>query len=177
MAKQKTIVKEGHYRRVMKSEHLGVADLEDFLDQDKPLVFTIDYVQQEYDVQVAGKLTKGNFAYFKEDIKPLMLNSINQKRIREFVPNRSPFIEHWKNIIVEFYIDENVKFGNEKTGGVRIKAQQPQPIDAALPKETLTEERLNGAIAAIKNGTFTKDRVLAQFELTESQLKNLNENV
>jgi len=172
MAKQKTIVKEGHYRRVMKSEHLGVADLEDFLDQDKPLVFTIDYVQQEYDVQVAGKLTKGNFAYFKENIKPLMLNSINQKRIREFVPNRSPFIEHWKNIIVEFYIDENVKFGNEKTGGVRIKATQPQQHKKVSP----TDEQFQKTLAAVVAGTYSKEKVLEKMELTEEQSKAL-ENV
>ena len=30
-----------HYRRVMKSDHLGVADLEDLIEDKKSLIFTI----------------------------------------------------------------------------------------------------------------------------------------
>lgn len=51
--------KKHHYRAIAKSDHLGVADLEDFIEEKRPLVFTISYVKQEFDVTVAGK--KGNF--------------------------------------------------------------------------------------------------------------------
>ena len=60
-----------HFRKVFKSDHLGIADLEDILEANKPLIFTIKEVKQEYNVNVAG--TRGNFniAYFVEPIKPL----------------------------------------------------------------------------------------------------------
>ena len=44
-----------HYRKVLKSDHLGVADLEEFLEEGKSLVFTIKQVKQEYGVSVAGR--------------------------------------------------------------------------------------------------------------------------
>ena len=36
-----------HYRKIFKSDHLGVADLEEFLEQGSSLTFTISYVKQE----------------------------------------------------------------------------------------------------------------------------------
>lgn len=44
-----------HYRKVMKSDHLGIADLEDLIEENKSLVFTIKEVKQEINVAVAGK--------------------------------------------------------------------------------------------------------------------------
>lgn len=43
-----------HYRKVFKSDHLGIADLEDFIEE-KSLIFTIKEVKQELNVAVAGK--------------------------------------------------------------------------------------------------------------------------
>jgi len=120
-----------HYRKVMKSDHLGIADLEDLIEEKKPLIFTIREVKQEYGVKVAS--TKGDFniAYFNEPIKPLVLNSTNAKVIKSFA-NNSPFVEDWKNIIVELYIDENVKMKGEVVGGVRIRQVQPKPKDKPM---------------------------------------------
>ena len=41
-----------HYRKVFKSDHLGVADLEEFLEEKRPLTFTIKEVKQEINIQV-----------------------------------------------------------------------------------------------------------------------------
>ena len=115
-----------HFRKVFKSDHLGIADLEDILEANKPLIFTIREVKQEYNVNVAG--TRGNFniAYFVEPIKPLVLNATNSKVVKSFA-NNSPFVEDWKNIPVELYIDENVKMKGMVVGGVRIRQTKPQP--------------------------------------------------
>ena len=58
-----------HYRNVMKSDHLGVADIEDLVDQKRHLVFTIDHVNQEFGTKVAGRKIDANIAYFVENIK------------------------------------------------------------------------------------------------------------
>lgn len=109
-----------HYRKVFKSDHLGVADLEEMIEEGKSLKFTIAQVKQEYDVKVAGKKGDFNIAYFKEGIKPLVLNSYNSKVVKSFA-NNDPYVESWKNIEVELYVDNSVKFGKETVGGVRIK--------------------------------------------------------
>lgn len=114
-----------HYRKVFKSDHLGTADLEDFIEEGKTLVFTIKHVQQERNVSVAGRKGDHNIAYFKENIKPLVLNATNSKQVKAFAGG-SPFVEDWNNITVELYIDQNVKMKGEVVGGVRIRPTQPK---------------------------------------------------
>ena len=138
-----------HYRKVMKSDHLGIADLEDLIEENKSLVFTIKEVKQEINVAVAGKKGSFNIAYFAEKIKPLVLNSTNCKQVKAFC-NNSPFVEDWKNVLVELYIDENVKMKGETVGGVRIKPIQPTLQQK--PKPQFTEA--NFEKAKLANATF-----------------------
>jgi hypothetical protein len=128
-----------HYRKVFKSDHLGVADLEDFIEEKKRLVFTIKEVKQ-YELKdgdknsgivVAGRRIGANIAYFIEPIKPLVINDINSKAMKSF-NNGSPFVQDWANTIVELYIDPNVKMKGAITGGVRIKPNQPRTIKPEL---------------------------------------------
>lgn len=114
-----------HYRKVFKSDHLGVADLEDFIEDGKTLIFNIKEVKQENGVAVAGRKGNYNIAYFKESIKPLVLNATNSKVVKSF-NNKSPFVEDWNNTIIELYIDKNVKMKGEVVGGVRIRQVQPK---------------------------------------------------
>ena len=119
-----------HYRNVFKSDHLGSADLEDFIEKGTKLIFTIKEVRQEKGTKVAGKKIDANIAYFVENIKPLVLNATNSKIVKSFTiskehPNGSPFVEDWKNLTIELYIDENVQMKGEKTQGVRIRPIQP----------------------------------------------------
>lgn len=113
-----------HYRKVFKSDHLGSADLEDFIEEGSNMVFTIKEVKQEINVSVAGKKGNHNIAYFVEPIKPLVLNATNSKVVKSFAGG-SPFVEDWKNIQVELYIENNIKFGRDVVSGVRIKATPP----------------------------------------------------
>lgn len=160
-----------HYRRVMKSDYLGIADLEDFIEEGKPLIFTIKEVKQELGTSVAGKKGDFNIAYFKEKIKPLVLNATNGDRIRSFAPNNSPFVEDWANITIELYIDSSVRMKGETVGGVRVKIQQPKTTQKK--KQNISDETLSKAIEAIEKGEYTKKQLLERFELTESQLKML----
>lgn len=135
MEKNKT-----HYRKVFKSDHLGIADLEDFIEEKKSLIFTIKEVRQEYDTLVAGKKINANIAYFVEKIKPLVLNATNSKILKSF-SNGSPFVEDWKNTLIELYIDANVKMKGDVVGGVRIKPIQPK----AKSKKIFTEANFEKA--------------------------------
>lgn len=119
-----------NYRNVYKSDHLGVVDLEELLEQNKPLIFTIKCVKQETGVAVAGNKGNYNIAYFVENIKPLVLNSTNATTVRK-LGKFGTDVDTWLNVPVELFIDSNVKMKGQIVGGVRIKQFSPiiqQPI-------------------------------------------------
>jgi len=160
-----------HYRKVFKSDHLGVADLEDLIEAKQKLVFTIKEVKQEINILVAGRKGNHNIAYFKENIKPLVLNAGNSKIMRDF--NKSPFVENWSNTVVELYIQDGVKFGHDTTSGVRIRKVQPKTAKPELTPKMSSE--WNRAISHLnKNGTIDdiKKRYILSYE-NEQKLKTL----
>jgi len=120
-----------HYRKVFKSDHLGQADLEDFLESGSNLIFTIHHVNQEIGAKVAGKKINANIAHFAESIKPLVLNATNSKTLKQMTG--SSFVEDWTGVLVQLYIDPNVKMKGDTVGGVRINPKQP-----AVNKPVLT---------------------------------------
>jgi hypothetical protein len=159
-----------HYRKVFKSDHLGVADLEDLIEEKKRLVFTIKEVKQEFGVSVAGRKGDHNIAYFKESIKPLVLNATNSKVMKSF-NNGSPFVEDWSNTVVELYIDPNVKMKGDIVGGVRIKPNQP-----SLKKPQLTPEmpEWSKAVTYMK-GEGTIEGIKKRYSLTAENEKKLKD--
>jgi len=166
-----------HYRKVFKSDHLGVADLEEFLEEGKRLIFTIKEVKQyviksedkNSGVVVAGRRVSANIAYFTEPIKPLVLNSTNSKIVKSFNKNSS-FVEDWKDTLIELYIDAGVKMKGEVVGGVRIS-----PIQPRLTKPELTPDHVkwNDAKVAFKDGR--KEAVLKRYLISEDNQKLLSE--
>jgi len=148
-----------HYRKVFKSDHLGVADLEDLIEEKKSLIFTIKNVKQEIGVSVAGRKGNHNIAYFNEKIKPLVLNATNSKVVKSF-NNGSPFVEDWSNTTIKLYIDSNVKMKGEVVGGVRIEKIQPKQKQKPAFSESQFEgaKKANATIEIIKGGyTITKE--------------------
>lgn len=151
--------KKHHYRNVFKSDHLGSADLEDLTESGSNLCFTIKYVKQEFGAKVAGKKGDFNIAYFVEPIKPLVLNATNSKQLKVFAGG-NPFVENWNNIIVELYIDQNVKsVAGGITQGVRIRPVQPQ---VQKQKKDFAEANFEPA----KKAGATKEQIEKVYNLT-----------
>lgn len=167
-----TMNEKTHYRKVFKSDYLGVADLEEMIEEKKRLVFTISEVKQEYEVTVAGIKGNHNIAYFKESIKPMVLNATNSKVVRSFCGGSS-FIEDWSNTLVELYIDPNVKMKGDIVGGVRIKPKQP-----TLNKPELTPDspRWEKAKEAVKTGDADHESITKNWTITEENFKLLADN-
>lgn len=156
-----------HYRKVFKSDHLGVADLEEYVEEGKKLIFTIKEVKQEFNVSVAGRKGNHNIAYFQENIKPLVLNATNSKTMRGFSCS-SPFVEDWNNTLIELFIDPTIKMKGEVVGGVRIKPVQPKSKKQVLsPKSDRWEE----AKLAVQKGKL--EGVKKQFEISAENLLKL----
>ena len=160
-----------HFRKVFKSDHLGQADLEDFIESGSNLIFTINYVRQEIGAKVAGKKIDANIAYFKEQIKPLVLNATNSKVIRNLTG--SSFVEDWANVTIQLYIDPNVKMKGDTVGGVRISPK------AVQMRQTLTSQNTklwNNAISAYKrDGNF--NAVLERFDMSKEDMKFIADEV
>lgn len=163
--------KKHHYRAIAKSDHLGVADLEDFIEEKRSLIFNITHVKQEFGITVAGKKGNFNVAYFAEKIKPLVLNSYNSKVMRMFCKG-SPFVEDWVNVPVELYIDETVTMKGEITGGVRIKNIKP-----GLPQLTETSQSYPNVVEWIRKGGVISDierKFIVSPELAKKILSDAN---
>ena len=135
---------KNHYRKVYKSDHLGVVDLEEFLERGSDLCFTISHTVQGKQ-KVMGRSIECNVVYFCEKIKPMVVNATNGKQIAKFA--NSGFVEDWKNIRVQLYIDKSVKMKGEVTGGIRIRPQQPKEkefLNPNHPQWSVALERVKG---------------------------------
>lgn len=157
-----------HYRNVYKSDHLGVADLEDMIEQGiKDLVFVIKEVRQEIGKSVAGKKGDFNIAYFTDPkIKPWVLNAGNAKAVKNLYNSSKPanqhssIVEDWKDIPIRLYIDYNIKMKGETVGGIKIDPIQPKI--GTQPKPLFDESRFQAA----KEANATIEGIKQRYELT-----------
>lgn len=159
-----------HYRKVFKSDHLGQADLEDFLETGSNLIFTITGVRQETNVAVAGRKGNFNIAYFQEKIKPLVLNATNSKTMK-MLSGGSPFVEDWNDISVRLYIDPSVKMKGETVGGVRISTEPPV-VRQVIDRSNRWDDAKN---AYRRDGNFLK--VLERADISEADQKAIIDEV
>ena len=154
-----------NYRNVYKSDHLGVIDLEEMIEGGKSLVFEIKEVKQELNTLVAGNKINANICYFKEDVKPLVLNSTNSKKIRDIF--KSNYVENWVDKKIELFIDSNVKFKGEVVGGIKVR----EFIE--VKKEKITDGRFAQALKSIENGSYSVELLKEKFDLSKEQLARL----
>lgn len=161
-----------HYRKVFKSDHLGVADLEDFVEEGSNLVFTISHVNQEFGTRVAGRKGNFNIAYFQEGIKPLVLNATNSKTMKS-LSGGSAFVEDWTNIPVQLYIDAKVKMKGDIVGGVRISPKPPRMMSKLEPN---TKQWENAKSAYIRDGNLdaVKKRMIVTPEAENALIEEVN---
>ena len=161
------------WRQFRKSTHLASADLDAMETSGKPLIFTIKEVKYETGVDVSGTKMDGVFCHFIEDIKPLKLNSTNNKILAGFakkdglVGKECHIIENWKGMRIELYVDRNVKMMGAITDGVRIKPIQPK----AKEKKEFTESNFEAAFKA----KATIEQIEKSYTITEEiKTKYLN---
>ena len=161
-----------HYRKVFKSDHLGVADLEDFMEAGSNLTFTIKHVKQEMGATVAGKKINANIAYFDESIKPLVLNAGNSKVMKGL--SGSCFVENWQNITVQLYIDKSAKLKGEVVGGVRIS---PNAVHKSKQKVTRDKPAMwkNAVTAYKRDGNF--EQVLVRADISKDDMQFITDEV
>jgi hypothetical protein len=164
------------YRKAYKSDHLGVVDLEEMIENKQSLVVTIKEVWFEEGCVVAGNKGNHNIAYFSESIKPLVLNATNAATIRRLC-NGGANLNTWKMPVqVELFIDATVKMKGQVVGGVRLRKPMnvPQVSDinalAVLSKsKTLLELQDNWS--SLTQAERSTPSVLAKKETLKTTLK------
>ena len=163
-----------HYRKAYKSDHLGTADLEDYIEQGRVLNFVIAHVKYEQGATVAGRKGDFNIAYFKDKkVKPLVLNATNAAMIKKFC--KSSFLEDWTNVPITLYIKEGIRNPGtgEKGGAVRISPVQPQ---IKKPKLNTEHPKWAEVVGKIESGEADLNTIKKYFDLNradEDYLKNL----
>jgi hypothetical protein len=153
------------WRKYRKSTHLASADLDAMETDGIPLIFTIKDVKYEQGVDVSGTKMDGIFCHFIEPIKPLKLNSTNNKILSGFakknglVGKECHVIENWKGMVIELFVDRNVKMLGAITDGIRIKPLQPV-LNKTLPLFTKAN------FAAAKKANATIEQIKSKYTLT-----------
>lgn len=98
--------------------------------------------------------------------KPLILNATNSKSITKLY---GPYIENWSGKQITLFAS-TTKLAGDMVECLRIR---PQVATQAAP--IISDKRFDNAMQAIRDETFTAERLRNEFTLSPSQAKRLNE--
>jgi hypothetical protein len=162
-------------QKYRKSTHLAGIDVETIVAEMGKCILTIKDAYYARGVDVSGNKTDGYFIDFEEDVKSMVINSINRKTIAAVVKLQQSLtsaesrnIGNWIGVQIELSFDESVKMLGKQVGGIRVK-----PTQLIKQKQPINQERFTKALEAIKSGKFDKDKLIADYILTEEQIAQL----
>lgn len=166
-----------------KSTHLAGVDVDAIVAEKGKCILTIKETYYSKGVDVSGNKTDGYFIEFIEDVKPMLVNSVNRKTIANIVKTKkqcssaeSRNISNWIGLTVELYFDENVKMMGKMVGGIRVKPESPIiKVDdsSALQKleSCTTLEELQAAWNDLSTNEKNYPTVIAKKDQLKSTLK------
>jgi len=166
------------------STHLASVDVDTIIAEKGKCILTIkDAYYSKTEIingkkvgeNVNGKVVDGYFIHFKEDVKPMMVNSGNRKTISTIVqsvkglnPTESRLVSNWIGVKIELLYDSEIWFGKEKTGGIVVKN-----IPVVIEKKTLNETQFAKALQSIADGNYTRIELEENFVLSKEQIERL----
>lgn len=147
-----------HWKKMTDTNYLGSWDVDDSLD-----VVIKKIVKEKFYTPGEGE-SEGVVAYFDSIEKGMILNKTNLKAIENAL--NSPFVEDWAGQKITLKVAQVRAFG-ETVDALRVHRYN---------KSVLNTERFNKSLAMIKEGKYKKEELIKNFELSNTQLKQL-ENV
>lgn len=118
-----------------KSTHLAGIDVETIIADKGKCILTIKEAFYETNVDVSGNKTSGYFLEFEQNVKPMLVNSINRKTIGLIVKSikgcnsaESRNIGNWAGLTIELLFDANVKMMGKVVGGIRVAESYPLTV-------------------------------------------------
>jgi hypothetical protein len=152
-----------HFKKLRNPSYVGSWDLADpqgnFVDK----TVTITEVTKDMVFDGKGGQEECVVVKFKE-VKPMVCNSTNLRAISKYL--NSPYIEDWAGKKVTLTVQKVKAFG-EVHDALRVKKAVEQV------KQPLPADRFKAALESIKNKTYTKEKLIADFALTADQLKEV----
>lgn len=112
-----------HWKKLANPEYYGSHDLINPDGTFREIIVTIDKVTSKEIVGEGGKKNQKNILHTLE-IKPIILNNVNQKVIARLAG--SPFVEKWSGVRITIYVDKVRAFG-ETTDCLRVRTTKPTP--------------------------------------------------
>lgn len=100
-------------------DYLGEADF----NEGEEKIVTISHVKSGVKIKSAEGTSEKAVVYFKEQIKPMILNVARSKAITKV--SGSKFIEDWPGVAIALYIDDNVKAFGDVVSAVRVRPRKP----------------------------------------------------
>lgn len=121
MSDQKT-----HWKRLENPNYIGVYAF----DPGEKKIVTIKAIKREMVHDEKGGEQEKSIAYFVENIKPMVLNKINQKTIEKMY--KTPYIEEWAGKQIQLFVKKEKTFG-ELADVLRISPYPPKQTQTAPP--------------------------------------------
>ncbi len=144
-----------HWKRLTNPDYIGAY----WLPEGQDVTVTIDYVVREIITGSGGKKEECTVAHL-QGVKPFILNTTNSKTIAKMY---GPYIEDWAGQRITLFAS-TAKLAGDTVECLRIR---PKVSERVAP--SITDERLIKAIASIKAGTYSTDKLRAGFALTSEQ--------
>lgn len=149
-----------HWKRLINPDYIGAYSLEEGQD----LTVVIESVRRDVVTGTGGKKEECTIAYLKGQ-KPFILNNTNSKSIAKLY---GPYIEDWSGKPITLFASTT------KLAGDTVECLRIRPVVAKRQKQGISDERLTAAIAQIKAGAYTVEKLHQQFTLTRDQQEWLN---
>lgn len=100
-------------------DYLGEADF----NEGEEKIVTIDRVVSGVKIKSAEGTSEKAVVYFRERIKPMILNVARSKAITKVAGSK--FVEDWCGVVIALYIDDNVKAFGDVVSAVRVRPRKP----------------------------------------------------
>lgn len=95
-----------HWKKLTNPDYLGAYAFEPGEEK----TATIDFVRREMVIGADGKKEECTVAHFREELKPLILNSTNCKTISNLL--KTPYIEEWSGKKISMHTESVRAFGD-----------------------------------------------------------------
>lgn len=116
-----------HWKKIVSDpNYLGEADF----NEGEEKVATIKEIRRSVTVKTAEGEAQKAVLYFKEAIKPMILNATRSKAIQKV--SGSKYVEDWPGTRIILYVDDNVKAFGELVSAVRVRFCKPKEAPPVL---------------------------------------------
>lgn len=145
-----------HWKKLMNPDYIGAY----WLTPGEDATVVIDYVLREVITGTGGKKEECSVAHLKNGVKPFILNATNSKTIAKLY---GPFIEDWSGCPITLYATTT------RLAGDTVECLRVRPVVAQRVAPQIPADRFKKALASIKSGNFTAERLRKDFSLSAEQ--------